>query len=50
MEEVEAHCEDKPFDMRAYVDTMGNSYDFGFGLNWSGVIADERTSKYAKKE
>ena len=23
-----------------------NTYDFAFGLNWSGVISDERVSKY----
>lgn len=48
METVEAHCEDKPFDMEPYVDELGHAYDFAFGLNWSGVIADERTKKYQK--
>jgi beta-glucosidase len=48
METVEAHCEDKPFDMEPYVDSLGNVYDFGFGLNWSGVIADERAQRYPK--
>ena len=38
METVELHCEDKPHDMKAYVDTAGNVYDFGYGLNWNGVI------------
>ena len=37
---------DLPRDMECYVDSMGNTYDFGFGLNWSGVIQDERTEKY----
>ena len=46
METVEAHCEDKPLDLEPYVDSRGNAYDFGFGLNWSGVIQDERTKRY----
>ena len=29
-----------------YVDADGNTYDFTFGLNWSGVINDERVAKY----
>lgn len=28
--------------------TEGNIYDFGFGMNWKGVIDDERTAKYNK--
>lgn len=46
METVEAQYEDVPRDMECYVDAAGNTYDFGFGLNWSGVIQDERTAKY----
>ena len=48
METVEAHCEDKPFDMEPYTDTAGNRYDFGFGLNWSGIIFDERLERYPR--
>ena len=48
METVEAHCEDKPFDMEPYTDTAGNRYDFGFGLNWSGIIYDERLERYPR--
>ena len=48
METVEAHCEDKPLDLAPYVDSAGNAYDFGFGLNWSGVIRDARNTIYAK--
>ncbi|SDB06167.1 glycoside hydrolase family 3 N-terminal domain-containing protein [Butyrivibrio sp. INlla16] len=48
METVEKHCEDKPFDYEPYKDSLGNVYDFGFGLNWSGVIKDERYNKYVK--
>ena len=46
METVEAQFEDVPRDMECYVDSEGNTYDFAFGLNWTGVIDDERTSKY----
>ena len=38
METVERHCEDKPLDMEPHVDDQGNAYDFGFGLNWNGII------------
>ena len=43
---VEQQFEDVPRDMKPYVDAEGNSYDFAFGLNWKGVIADERVKKY----
>ena len=46
MEAVEASLEDVPRDVEVYVDAQGNAYDFAFGLNWSGVIDDERTAKY----
>lgn len=49
MHTVEVQYEDTPFDMECYVDTDGNSYDFAYGLNWSGVIADARTEKYKVK-
>ncbi len=48
METVEAHCEDRPLDLIPYVDEMGSSYDFGFGLNWSGPIRDGRPDKYPR--
>ncbi len=38
METVEAQCEDKALDMEPHVDEMGNAYDYGFGLNFSGKI------------
>lgn len=47
MEAVEAQLEDVPRDMDCYVDSAGNTYDFAFGLNWSGVINDARTEKYS---
>ena len=49
METVEAHCEGKPLDLEPYVDSQGNAYDFAFGLNWSGVICDDRTRRYPKE-
>jgi beta-glucosidase len=46
METVEAQFEDVPRDMECHADSDGNKYDFAFGLNWSGVIKDNRTAKY----
>tara|TARA_R110002033_G_scaffold1096_5_gene9978 strand:+ start:22549 stop:24843 length:2295 start_codon:yes stop_codon:yes gene_type:complete len=43
---VEAQFEDVPRDMQPYIDSEGNSYDFAYGLNWNGVIADERVKAY----
>ena len=37
---------DVPRNMECYVDAAGNTYDFGFGLDWDGVIEDERTQTY----
>ena len=48
MRTVEEQAEDTPHDMRPHVDVAGNAYDFAFGLNWQGVIRDERTRAYAK--
>jgi beta-glucosidase len=48
MKTVEAQFEDVPRDMKCYVDSEGNSYDFGFGMNWKGVIKDVRTTRYKK--
>lgn len=47
METVEAQYEDVPRDMECYVDSAGNTYDFAYGLNWSGVINDERVATYS---
>ncbi len=49
MKEVEKQLEDVPRDMKCYKDAAGNSYDFAFGLNWKGVIKDDRTKKYSAK-
>ncbi|MFV8324700.1 glycoside hydrolase family 3 N-terminal domain-containing protein [Flavobacterium sp. ZS1P14] len=46
MSTVEKQMEDVPHDMTPYTDSNGNVYDFGFGLNWKGVIKDKRTEKY----
>ncbi len=43
---VEAQFEDVPGDLKCHTDNDGNTYDFAFGLNWSGVIKDNRTAKY----
>lgn len=50
MSTVEKQFEDVPHDMIPYQDTTGNVYDFGFGLNWNGVIKDARTAKYSIKK
>lgn len=47
MSAVELHCEDKPHDMPCYCDTQGHFYDFAFGMNFKGVIDDERVRKYS---
>ena len=48
MRTVEEQCEDLPYDMSPLVDADGDIWDFGFGLNWTGKIQDERTAKYVK--
>ena len=47
MAAAEAQLEDVPRDVECYVDSDGNTYDFGFGMNWSGVINDERVQTYS---
>ena len=46
MKTVEEQDEDVPRDMNCYTDTEGHTYDFAYGLDWSGVISDIRVSKY----
>ena len=46
MKTVETQFEDVPRDMQCHVDADGNAYDFAFGMNWSGVINDDRVAKY----
>ncbi|PQL94972.1 glycoside hydrolase family 3 protein [Apibacter adventoris] len=50
MSTVEKQKEDVPFDMECHQDSEGNVYNFGYGLNWKGVIRDERTVKYGIKK
>lgn len=47
MAAAEAQLEDVPRDAECYVDSQGNTYDFAFGMNWSGVITDERVKTYS---
>lgn len=35
--------------MEVYVDQAGNSYGYAFGMNWEGVIQDERVTRYPKR-
>ncbi|ALM09144.1 beta-glucosidase [Sediminicola sp. YIK13] len=46
MTTVEDQFEDVPRDMKPYIDSNGNAYDFAFGLNWNGVMEDARVTKY----
>ncbi len=48
MQTVEAQAEDVPRDMKCYTDSEGHTYDFGYGLNWKGIIRDARTARYVK--
>lgn len=48
METVERQQEDVAFDMECYQDEDGHVYDFGFGMNFDGVITDGRVNRYRK--
>jgi beta-glucosidase len=48
MKSVETQMEDVPYDMVCHKDSEGNIYDFGFGMNWNGVIKDARAEKYRR--
>ncbi|MGM9588608.1 MAG: glycoside hydrolase family 3 N-terminal domain-containing protein [Faecousia sp.] len=50
MDTVERQQEDVAFDMTCYRDQEGHTYDFGFGMNFDGVIQDDRTRRYCKGE
>lgn len=50
MSTVEKQMEDVPRDMIPYKDSNGHVYDFGYGLNWKGVINDARVKKYVPKK
>ncbi len=47
MKTVELQKEDVPQDMDCHVDADGHTYNFGYGLNWKGVIKDARVTRYA---
>lgn len=48
MKTVEKQAEDVPFDLECYKDSAGHRYDFGFGMNWKGVIRDGRSVRYKR--
>lgn len=48
MKTVEKQAEDVPYDMLPYTDSDGHQYDFGFGMNWKGVIKDTRLGLFKK--
>lgn len=48
MSTVEKQKEDVAFDMIPHIDSEGNVYDFAFGLNWKGLIQDQRNKVYNK--
>lgn len=48
METVETQQEDVPHDMIPYQDQAGHNYDFAFGMDFSGVINDQRVATYKK--
>ena len=50
MDTVETQLEDVPGDCICYKDSCGNEYDFAFGMNFKGVINDERVRKYGVKK
>ncbi|MBU3136366.1 glycoside hydrolase family 3 protein [Clostridium gasigenes] len=48
MKTVEEQKEDTAHDMECYVDEDGHIYDFAYGMNYKGIIVDERVNKYKK--
>ena len=46
MEAVEKQLEDVPHDIDVYVDEENHGYCFSYGMNFDGVINDERVKKY----
>ncbi len=46
METVETQLEDVPRDCLCYTDECEHTYDFAYGMNFSGVIEDDRVKKY----
>jgi beta-glucosidase len=48
MKTVEEQKEDVAHDMECHVDEEGHIYDFAYGMNYKGIIIDERVNKYKK--
>ncbi|MBU3103555.1 glycoside hydrolase family 3 protein [Clostridium gasigenes] len=48
MKTVEEQKEDVAHDMECYVDEDRHIYDFAYGMNYKGIIVDERVNKYKK--
>jgi beta-glucosidase len=48
MRTVEEQYEDVSHDMKVYTDSEGHAYDFAYGMNWNGVLGDERVTDYRK--
>jgi beta-glucosidase len=48
MTTVEKQAEDVPYDMIPHTDSEGSKYDFGFGMNWKGIIKDARVMQFKK--
>lgn len=48
MKTVEEQFEDVALYMECYLDSEKNKYDFAYGLNFNGVIKDNRTKKYKR--
>lgn len=46
MDTVEANEEDVAGDLECHFDTEGNTYDVAYGLDWSGIIDDDRVETY----
>ena len=38
MDAVEEQSEDRALDMEAYIDSEGHNYDYGYGMNYEGVL------------
>ena len=38
---VEQQLEDVPHDMKVHIDSEAYACDFGYGLNWRGMITDK---------
>ena len=38
MDAVEEQSEDRALDMETYIDSEGHNYDYGYGMNYEGVL------------